>query len=178
MDIGERLKQLRFKNDLTQKELADRCDLSKGFISQVENNLASPSIATLMDIIEALGVSAKEFFNDENDKIVFGEEDVFIQEDTELGNRICWLIPSAQKNKIEPILLTLAKNGRSQLYYPFDGEVFGYVIKGSIILHMGRQKHKVKKGESFYHTADVEHYLENNSGYETDVLWATSPPNF
>ena len=47
MDIGEKLRQLRLQRGLTQEELADRCELSKGFISQVERNLASPSIATL-----------------------------------------------------------------------------------------------------------------------------------
>ena len=46
MDIGEKLRQLRLQRGLTQEELADRCELSKGFISQVERNLASPSIAT------------------------------------------------------------------------------------------------------------------------------------
>jgi transcriptional regulator with XRE-family HTH domain len=178
MDIGEKLKQLRIKNGLTQKDLADRCDLTKGFISQVENDLASPSIATLMDILESLGVSAKDFFNDQNDRIVFGEDDVFIQENPETGNRIRWLIPSALKNKIEPILLTLSKNGCSQQYSAFDGEVFGYIIKGSVILHIGNQTYKVKKGESFYHSADHEHYLENSHAHESEILWATTPPNF
>jgi len=178
MDIGEKLKRLRVKNGLTQQDLADRCDLSKGFISQVENNLASPSIATLMDILETLGTVARDFFNDESGSVVFREEDVFVQENTELGYRIRWLIPNAQKNEMEPILIILAKNGRSEVYTPFDGEVFGYVIRGSVILHMEGQQHKIKKGESFYHSADYEHYLENSSASEAEILWATTPPNF
>ena len=51
MDIGEKLRLLRLQRGLTQEELADRCELSKGFISQVERNLASPSIATLTDML-------------------------------------------------------------------------------------------------------------------------------
>ena len=50
MDIGEKIKRLRTGKQLTQEELANRCELSKGFISQVENNLTSPSIATLIDL--------------------------------------------------------------------------------------------------------------------------------
>ena len=42
---------------LTQEELADRTELTKGYISQVERDLASPSIATLVDILEALGTT-------------------------------------------------------------------------------------------------------------------------
>ena len=52
MNIGERLRQLRLQRGLTQEEMADRCELSKGFISQVERDLASPSIATLTDMLE------------------------------------------------------------------------------------------------------------------------------
>ena len=56
MEIGLKIKQLRLKNSLTQEELADRCELTKGYISQLENDLTSPSIATLKDILTALGV--------------------------------------------------------------------------------------------------------------------------
>ena len=61
MNIGEKIKHLRVKNGLTQQELANRCELSKGFISQVERDLTSPSIATLMDILECLGTNLKVF---------------------------------------------------------------------------------------------------------------------
>ena len=44
MDIGNRMKELRIHYGLTQQELADRSELSKGFISQLERNLTSPSI--------------------------------------------------------------------------------------------------------------------------------------
>ena len=47
MDIGGKIKRMRIEKQLTQEELANRCELSKGFISQLENNLTSPSIATL-----------------------------------------------------------------------------------------------------------------------------------
>jgi len=179
MDIGEKIKQLRVKNGLTQQDLADRCELSKGFISQVENNMASPSIVTLMDMLETLGVSAKDFFDDNlNDRVVFGKEEVFVREDSDAGYTINWLIPSALKNEMEPILLTLAANGRSQQYAPFDGEVFGYVIRGSVNLNLGKQLFRINEGESFYHTARHEFWLENKTKEDTEILWVTTPPNF
>ena len=57
MKIGEKIKRLRIRNQLTQEELANRCELSKGFISQVERDLTSPSITTLLDILECLGTN-------------------------------------------------------------------------------------------------------------------------
>ncbi len=48
MEIGDKIRRLRVAKQLTQEELANRCELSKGFISQLENDLTSPSIATLI----------------------------------------------------------------------------------------------------------------------------------
>ena len=113
MDIGAKLKELRILKGLTQEELADRAELSKGFISQLERDLTSPSIATLMDILQCLGTSIGEFFNETpEEQIVFGKTDYFEKHDLELKNEIKWIIPNAQKNMMEPILLTLEPGGK------------------------------------------------------------------
>ena len=123
MDIGNKLKELRVLKGLTQEELADRSELSKGFISQLERNLTSPSITTLMDILQCLGTSIGEFFNEAPDEqIVFGKQDYFVKEDTEYKNEIKWIIPNAQKNTIEPIYLTLQAGGSTCPDTPHEGE--------------------------------------------------------
>ena len=68
LKIGDKIKRMRIEKGLTQEELANRCELSKGFISQLENDLTSPSIATLIDILEILGTNLKEFFSDDRDE--------------------------------------------------------------------------------------------------------------
>ena len=62
MDIGKRIKELRIHYGLTQQELADRLEITKGFISQLERNQNSPSVSTLLDIIQCLGVTPAESF--------------------------------------------------------------------------------------------------------------------
>jgi len=179
MEIGKKIKELRIKVGLTQEELANRCELSKGFISQVERDLTSPSIATLVDILETLGASINDFFIDAApEKIVFAKDDVFSREDAEFGRRIDWIIPNAQKNVMEPILISLKPGGRSINLMPYEGEAFGYVTKGSVVLSMGNKKHRVKRGESFYYKANAEHFLENTSGGEAAVIWVSTPPSF
>ena len=180
MDIGEKIKLMRIKMNLTQEELANRCELSKGFISQVERNLTSPSIATLTDILEALGDNLKNFFSDsdDNEEVVFHKDDMFQQEDNTLKHIIHWIIPNAQKNQMEPILIRLLKDGRSQSYNAYEGEVFGFVTRGFVNLHLGHRLFKLRKGESFYYKANAEHFLENAANYEAEVLWVTTPPNF
>ena len=81
MDIGNKIKQLRTRQGLTLEELASRSELTKGFLSQLERDLTSPSIDSLSDILEALGTNLSEFFQeDKNDQFVFRSEDFFVDE--------------------------------------------------------------------------------------------------
>lgn len=66
MDIGAKIRKLRKTSGLTLEELASRSELTKGFLSQLERNLTSPSISTLENILEALGTSLAEFFQEES----------------------------------------------------------------------------------------------------------------
>lgn len=177
MDIGLKLKELRILKGLTQEELADRAELSKGFISQLERDLTSPSIATLMDILQCLGTSIGEFFNETpEEQIVFGKTDYFEKHDLELKNEIKWIIPNAQKNMMEPILLTLEPGGETYPDNPHEGEEFGYVLQGNISIHIGSKTYKAKKGESFYFVSDKKHYLSSKAG--AVLIWVSSPPSF
>ena len=177
MDIGNKLKELRVLKGLTQEELADRSELSKGFISQLERNLTSPSITTLMDILQCLGTSIGEFFNEAPDEqIVFGKQDYFVKVDTEYKNEIKWIIPNAQKNTMEPIYLTLEAGGSTCPDTPHEGEEFGYILQGPVSIHLGNKTYKAKKGESFYYTADKTHFLSSKSG--AVLIWVSSPPSF
>ncbi len=178
MDIGSKIRELRILNGLTQEELADRSELSKGFISQLENDVTSPSIATLEDILQCLGMTISEFFSMEQEPVqtVFGAEDYFEKIDEELGNITEWIIPNAQKNMMEPIKLTLKAGGSTYPDNPHEGEEFGYVLKGEIILVIGNERHKAKAGEAFYYTPDKKHYITSKKGAE--ILWVSAPPSF
>ena len=179
MNIGEKIKSLRIKNDLTQAELADRCELTKGFISQVERDLTSPSIATFIDILEGLGTNLKDFFNENIDeKIVFTKEDMFKIENEDLKYKLDWIIPNAQKNMMEPILIDLQVGGKSKEDFPHEGEEFGYVLDGNVYLHIGKDKHNVKQGEAFYFKANYNHYVSNCGKNTARIIWVSTPPSF
>ena len=143
MNIGEKLKELRLRNGLTLEELAARSELTKGFLSQVERDLTSPSISTLEDLLEALGTNLAEFFKSEKEeKIVFSQQDFFVAEKD--AYTIEWIIPNAQKNEMEPILLTLHPHERSMLMESHNGEEFGYVLKGTLTLVKGNKHYRLK----------------------------------
>lgn len=177
MNLGEKIKLLRLGCDLTQAELADRCELTKGYISQIENDLTSPSIATLKDILDALGTTLKDFFNEsEEERIVFSEED-FIEKN-ENGTTLNWLIPNAQKNMMEPIRVELQEGATTSEDVPHEGEEFGFVLEGQICIHIGNKKIICKKGNSFYFTAGKPHYISNSGKKKALFIWVSCPPTF
>lgn len=177
MDIGKKIKDLRIQNGLTLDDLASRSELTKGFLSQVERNLTTPSIATLEDILEALGTNLSEFFREEQEtQIVFSTQDFFVDEQDEY--KIEWVIPNAQKNQMEPILLTLQPHGKSHILPSHPGEEFGYVLKGSVTLVRENKKYKLRTAETFYLDGKKSHYLYNHTNNEAKILWITTPPTF
>ncbi|MGL5066780.1 MAG: helix-turn-helix domain-containing protein [Sarcina sp.] len=179
MDIGKKIKLLRVEKALTQEELANRCELSKGFISQLENNITSPSIATLIDILNILGTDLQEFFNETaKEQIVFANNDMFEKEDIDLKHTIKWLIPNSQKNDMEPVLLTLEPFGKYHTEEPHEGEEFGFVLSGSIYLHLGTKKLLVKKDESFYFKARENYFIQNAGKIQAKIIWVVTPPSF
>ncbi len=179
MEIGRKLKELRVAKGLTQEELADRAELSKGFISQIERDLTSPSIATLIDILQCLGTTPGEFFREEaEEQVVFHNGDYFEKLDEELKHKIEWIIPNAQKNMMEPIRLTLQPGGKTYPDNPHEGEEFGYVLSGSITIHLGQHSYRAKKGESFYFIPHSTHYISTSSKSGASIIWISTPPSF
>ena len=199
MDIGSKLKEIRTLKGLTQEELADRAELSKGFISQLERNLTSPSIATLTDILQCLGTTLGEFFNETpEEQVVFGKADYFEKYDAELKNdryelvndflpRIeVTVLPEEKGAEITEFLpldeniavqnLPLEAGGSTYPDNPHEGEEFGYVLQGSICIHLGNKTYRAKKGESFYFTPDKKHYLTSRHG--ASLIWVSTPPSF
>jgi transcriptional regulator with XRE-family HTH domain len=180
MEIGEKVKKLRLQRGLTQEELADRCELSKGFISLLERDLASPSIATLYDILESLGSDLGSFFQERNaEKLVFTVEDTSIKVDEEgLRGYIRWLVPTAQKNSMEPILVEMKPGGESFEHDPHEGEEFGYVLKGTLQISLGDSTARAKKDESFYFKPTEPHSISNPGKTGCKFLWVSAPPSF
>ena len=180
MEIGNKIRRIRLQRGLTQEELADRCELSKGFISLLERDLTSPSLDTLADILESLGTDLTSFFaKNGEEKIVFGEDDIFVKEDEELlKGCIRWLVPSAQKNRMEPILVEMAAGGETDEDDPHEGEEFGYVLSGTAKVIVGDRVERVRKGESFYYVPSASHKLVNAGTGVCKVIWVSTPPSF
>lgn len=177
VEIGRKIKQYRLKLDLTQEELAQRTELTKGYISQLENDLCSPSIATLEDILNILGVSLPEFFAEpQHEKVVYTSDDYFVSQNGDGTNT--WLIPNSQVKEMEPIILTLPQDGVCEERLPFEGEEFGFVLVGKVEIVTQNEHYKLNKGDSFSIDGKKQHTIKNIYKGESKVLWVTTPSNF
>lgn len=176
MQLGAKIKALRLQKGLTQEELGERTNLTKGYISQLERDLNSPSIETLFAILEVLGTTPKDFFDDggEDQKVVYPAGDQTRYEDETLNYKMRWLVPHSNDKEMEPVLITLAESGRFKSFDPSRAETFIYVLEGKIRLHLGEHEYIARKGDSVYYEAKSPHQVINaHSGTSRILLVAT-----
>src|SRR5512139_3036463 len=97
LNIGEKIRRLRKANNLTLEELANRTYLTKGFLSQLERDLTSPSIATLKGILDVLGEELADFFRDvKHERVLFDRKARVLSSASTEEMKVEVLVPSAQ----------------------------------------------------------------------------------
>ncbi len=177
IEIGQKLKDLRLTAELTQAELADRSGLTKGFISQLENDQTSISLDSMMDILDALGTTISEFFveGDNEDRITFDREDRVALPDKG-ASEFELLVPGSTNMLMDPIEVTLEPGESLPIEDPHYGEEFGFVLSGNLSIKFGKRTHKVKKGNCFYFAAEKKHQFMNSGKVTTSFIWVISPP--
>ena len=171
--IGEKIKKLRLARGLTQEELAERTDLSRSFISQLESDKTSPSIDTLETILRALGTDLKHFFSDfEEEKIVFKKNERVPVYDLPEGVKMEYLMVGVEDKPIDPMLVELEPGAQTEEEDYHEGSEFGFVIDGRVDLYLDGNRYRLKKGDAFYYRADKKHYLKNpDKKKKALVLW-------
>lgn len=176
LKFGSKIKALRLASSLTQEELANRAQLTKGFISQLENDQTSISVDSLADLLGALGVSMSEFFSDAEDvRVVFHPADR-IPIEGKGAKKFEIMVPGSTNNLMDPIMIELEPGETLGKQGPRPGEQFGYVLKGTVTLQMSRRNYKVPSKSCFYFESDKPNEIRNEGSGTVSLLWVTSPP--
>ncbi|RPH93657.1 helix-turn-helix domain-containing protein [candidate division KSB1 bacterium] len=176
--IGERIRNLRLSSDLTQEELAERADLAKSFISQLERDQVSISLDNLLEILRVLNIKVGDFFREvAEEKVVYDHEERTGLIDTG-ADKFELLIPGGTNRKMEAAHVELLPGQQTYPVKPFQGEAFGFILKGILTLRFGGEKHTAHVGDSFYFSGEREHILENTSRRPVEFIWVTTPPMF
>ncbi|MEE9273680.1 MAG: cupin domain-containing protein [bacterium] len=176
--VGGRIRDMRMSYGLTQEELAHRSNLTKGFISQLERDLTSPSLESLLGILRALDTDIVEFFRGQyEDRFVFGGADCTNADTYPEVKGFELMVPGAANCDMEPAIVTI-EPGQSLEEPSHAGEEFGYVLQGKVMVRYGRRQVAARRGEWFYFVADRTHGVSNTFKQDAKVLWISTPPSF
>ncbi|MBH9581439.1 Cro/Cl family transcriptional regulator [Staphylococcus felis] len=171
MEIGQKLKDLRRFKNLTQEELGERTDLSKGYISQIESNKTSPSMETFLNILEVLGTTPQAFFDSHQvQKVHYPESAQLTYDASDVGYHLKWPVRTSNEHEMEPLILTLAPHSTYKDFEPSSSDTFVYCLEGTITLKLGTNSYTAQQGDALYFKAHMTHQLLNVSNQSTKVM--------
>ena len=172
MQIGSKIKRLRLQSGLTQEELGERTDLTKGYISQLERDLNSPSIESLFSLLEVLGTTPKDFFDEtkSTDVVVYSPKDQTTYNNEEMKYEIRWLIPRSNENEMEPVYITFTDQGELRQFAPSLSETFIYILAGKIEIEIGSKTYIANSGDAVYYVAEDRHRISNAHDGTSELL--------
>jgi transcriptional regulator with XRE-family HTH domain len=150
--FGEHVRHLRTQAAMSLRTLARQTDFSPSFISQLERGEVSPSIGSMEKIAAALGVSLSQFFaaaaEGEGGKIVRAGEREALSSGWSQAEIQALSLPGPTA-RLEAILVTLRPGGRSGKHpYGDAREEFAFVLRGTVILTLGVEEHRLRRGDS------------------------------
>ena len=183
-NLGDKIRTLRKKLGMTQKELAEQVGLTPSFISQLEKNLISPSLDSLLKLSEKLNTQPIYFLTDgENgplQKMVIKpneRQDVRFQEMKNTDVKIQILVSDTLNRRMEPYLLTMKEgavvNGH---FYSHKGDEFSFVMEGELEVEIQDEKQLFSPGDSIYIGSTFPSRWANVGKGDAVLLWVLSPP--
>ena len=180
--LGERIRGLRKRRRMTLAELAKDASLSTGYISQIERNLAFPSIPALVNIARSLGVTVQWFFAGTSD-VPPDEHGYVIRRGNRLKIRyeqgiVDELLTPKMSLQVEMIYTRLPPGAESAESYTHTGDGVGFVVSGELEIWVGERHFHLHEGDSCSYSAGEPHRYRNPGPREAVVMWAISPPNF
>jgi transcriptional regulator with XRE-family HTH domain len=183
-DVGARLKSIRERHGLSQRQLAQLAGVTNGTISLIEQNRTSPSVSSLRKVLGGIPMSLAEFFSDElppAEQIFFAADEL-----VEIAGRI----PNPHKGSVSlrqvgdlrgrdlQVLRERyepgADTGKQMLQH--ESEEGGIVIEGTIELTVGDQKRSLGPGDAYLFDSRLPHRFRNIGDEVCVLISACTPP--
>lgn len=178
IQISNKIKGARKSKNATVQELATKANVSKGLISQVENNRTIPSLPVLLAIIRALKLDLNDFFKDiaplaTAPKIIVkkpAEYQKFEKETTKgfVYKRI--LTKEIKKLPVDIVLLELKKGARRRKLVKTQAYEYKYIIKGTVQYLIEGKKYTLQEGDSIFFDGRLGHTLSNPGKTDAQLL--------
>jgi transcriptional regulator with XRE-family HTH domain len=185
LHIGKTIRELRKKAGFVLQDLSDRTGLSKPLLSQIEKEIVSPPIATLLKISNALNVNIGFFFQDSSaeEKVVLVRKDESKVIDSryfgreESGYYYEALAYKKSKKYMEPFLVEFKRKKAEKLsYFSHEGEEFIYLLEGILEFRTEDEHYVLYPGDSLYFESSIPHAyraLERRNARALTVVYPT-----
>ena len=174
--IGPRLRAARLAKGLTLETVALKVGVSQGFISRLERDQVSPSVATLIALCEAIGLPIGGLFESPVTQIVRAGEGAPINFGGE-GATETLITPGTETNL--QVIHSIVDPGGSAGpdLYGLDCDVeFVYVVRGELQIIVGVEEHRLCPGDAMTFTGRDPHRWFNASSVNLcEVLWVMAP---
>jgi transcriptional regulator with XRE-family HTH domain len=174
--IGQRIRALRDRKNMSQKELAERSDLSGMALSLIERNRSSPTLVTLVALAQACGVKVTDFFSDDGKQEVDDgrkEPDhvVFRSDNGMRRNAVDVLATNLKGSNLNLFLARLGPNKkgrRNRCFHP--GEEFVYCLTGQIECKVGKERIILEPGDAITYRGNIPHLITTAGRAASDAL--------
>jgi transcriptional regulator with XRE-family HTH domain len=179
-ETGQRLKSIRTRLDLSQRQLARQSGVANATISQVEAGKLNPTVSMLKKILDGIPISLSEFFGDEfehHDRVFYRADELteiadggvsFRQVGANLANRAIQFIQECYQ----------PGSGTGKHAITHEGEECGLILSGRLEVTVGDQKAVLRKGDAYYFKSHQPHQFRNPGNEPCELITACTPPTF
>lgn len=168
LQVSNKIKVTRKKKGITIADLANHAHVSKGLVSQIENNRTIPSLPVLMKIIMALNVNINHFFSgldhDPIGEIIIKKKSDYIPFEKEKADGFAYkriLTRNIEHEPVDIVLLELKKGAQRKNLVYTDAYEYKYLIKGNVEYTIGGKKHVLREGDSIFFDGRLGHKPRN-----------------
>lgn len=178
IETGARLREIRNKLGISQRQLAKSSQVANATISQIESGTMNPTVGMLKKVLNGIPMSLSDFFADELDI----EEKIFYTADelVEIGDGgISYRqVGTKLQNKAIQLLHECYQPGTTTGKHSIthEGEECGIILKGRLEVTVGEQTKTLKAGDAYYFKSTQPHYFKNLSREPCELISACTPP--
>jgi len=171
LDIGSKLREIRISRNMSQKELAEKVNLTPGFISQMENNQIVPSITSFIQICEVLGVSASEILseNKTEEKYVIKKEEIFGKLPQKISNADIYRVLSDENFKAYIVVMPSNSAVKGHFLTKKEPEI-AFLMKGEISVTLNGSNYSLQEGDLLYIKKSMPEKWQNKGGEKVELL--------
>ncbi len=181
MQIGKRIRDLRKSQKMSLTELSQKSGVQLATLSRIENQKMVGTVESHLNIAKALGIDLTHLYKDiiREDSSATAKQTASSLKDTFAHSDQAYfeiLTKNVLAKKMMPVLLKIEPHGKTN---PEEGqhgaEKFLYVLEGEIEVNLAGQTYLLKKNNTFYFDASLEHHFVNKGNSAAKVICVGTP---